>query len=274
MSTSEEVDMSFEAEEGAPEMDFQILEEGQEPPKPETPDPLAGKKVLTEEEYQALLQRQDSTAEMSRGLSTLAEKLSQPAQPQYREPPRQEEMSEEELEKMLFQPGQGVEAVRRMLMREMAPLQGMTVQQQMMTNKKLLKLDPKTGELFSKYEGEIERRIQGLPPQARFRPDIYEVMYKEVLVDKQEEIIQDRAAIIAKAAVEKALADAGITTGGGTAPKAPALRQEGGGGAAPRPKKTMYLTPTDVKDMKERMMDPGDPDQRRAYYDRFKKGKE
>jgi len=276
MSDSNEPTMAFEPEDGAPDLDFQILEDGQEvPPVEPVPDPLAGKKVLSAEEYEALLKRQDSTASLSQGLGKLVETLSVPQQSHPMNAPAMAEPSEEELGKMIFEPGREVEAIRRILQKELAPVQGATIQQQMNMNKRLMKLDPTTKELFTKYEGEIERRVQGLPPQYRFRPDIYEVMYKEVIVDKQEEIIQDRAAIIAQKAVEEALTKAGIMQGqNGQAAKGPALRQEVGGVAAPRPKKQVYLTADDVRAMREMMMDPQDRDQQRAYYERFKKGKE
>lgn len=272
MSISEEPTMEFEPDEGAPEIDFQVLEEGQEPPKEQAPDPLAGKKVLTDEEYQALLQRQDSTSSLTQGLSKLVETLGRQGQSQPVNVPVVPSESDEDLEKALFEPGKSAETIRKILQREVAPLQGATIQQAMDTNKRLMKLDPKTSELFNKYEGEIERRIQALPPQVKFQPKIYEMMYKEVLVDKQDEIIQDRAAKIAEEAVKKALEAAGITQGG-AAPKAPALRQEGGLSAAPKPKKVVYLTQDDLRDMRERMMDPNDPDQKKAYYERYKKGK-
>jgi len=269
------VDDSMNFEPTEDDLDFQILEDGQEPPaEPAAEDPLKGKKVLTDEEYQELLKGNDGTATLSQGLGQLVEKLSAPpVQQPLNQPQGPQGPTEEELEKMLFQPGQSAAAIRQILLKEMAPLQGANIQQQQMMNKKLLKLDPKTSTLYGKYEGEIERRVQSLPPQVRYRADIYEAVYKEVIVDKQEEIIQERAAEIAKKAVEDALAEAGLGGDKNKTLKPPALRQEGGVSTPPKPKKTLYLTAADAADMRERMMDPHDPDQRKAYYERYKKGR-
>lgn len=271
-------DLNFEPSADGDDLDFQLLEPGQEPPaEPAAEDPLKGKKVLTDEEYQALLQKQDSTSTLADSLGKLTQTLSAPAQPAAAPAPQgPAPLTDEELEKLLFQPGQSATTIRQIVARELGQMQGMNIQQQQQTNKRLLKLDPKTSTLYTKYEADIERRVQALPPQVRYRPDIYEAVYKEVIVERQEEIIQERAAEIAKNAVEEALKKAGIggeasSAAGGMKP--PALHQEGSGSAPPKPKKTMYLTAEDAATMREMMMDPKDPDQRRAYYERFMKGR-
>lgn len=276
MSDSSEPDMAFEVE-SEDDLEFVTLPEGQTEPAPTTEEEEGPKKVtLDEEAYKALLAKQDGTAALTAGLGQLAETLRTPApSPQPMNVPGPPAMTDEELEKALFLPGQTVPQLRKLIQEQLMPLQAGTIQQQIETNKKLLGLNPETSTYFKKYQKEIEEKVASLPPQFRMRPDIYELAYKEVLVAKTDEIANERAQAMVNDAVAKALAEAGIGDGKVKAKPPVALQMESGSGSVksgvPK-KKTVYFTAADVKDMRDRFMDPDDPDQRMAYYEKFKKG--
>ena len=276
MSDSNEPEMAFEVE-SEDDLEFVTLPEGQTEPPPAAEEEEGPKKVtLDEEAYKALLAKQDGTAALTAGLGQLAETLRTPApSPQPVNVPQPPAMSDEELEKAIFLPGQTVPQLRKLIQEQLMPVQAGTIQQQMETNKKLLALNPETSTYFKKYQREIEEKVASLPPQYRMRPDIYELAYKEVLVAKTEEIANDKAQALVKEAVAKALAEAGIGDGHTKAKPPVALQMESGTGAVksgvPK-KKTVYFTSADVQAMKDKFMDPNDPDQRKAYYERYKKG--
>ena len=276
MSDSSEPDMAFEVE-SEDDLEFVTLPEGQTEPDPTTEEEEGPKKItLDEEAYKALLAKQDGTAALTAGLGQLAETLRTPApSPQPMNVQGPPAMTDEELEKALFLPGQTVPQLRKLIQEQLMPLQAGTIQQQIETNKKLLSLNPETSTYFKKYQKEIEEKVASLPPQFRMRPDIYELAYKEVLVAKTDEIANERAQAMVNDAVAKALAEAGIGDGKAK-PKPPvALQMESGSGSVksgvPK-KKTVYFTAADVKDMRDRFLDPDDPEQRKAYYEKFKKG--
>lgn len=249
------------------------LEEGQQIPEEkaeenEEPAPAKGR-VLSDEEYAELLRGKDSTAALTDGLGKLAETLRMPAQPA-NVPQQQAGFDPKELEDEAWKPGGFTSAVQKILQQQMGQQSGPMAAALVQQNKKLLRLDPSTKENFETYEKEIENRVRSLPAQYQMIPDIYEKVYQQVVIEKQDEIVQRRAQKIAEAAVAKALEDAGITKDETGKPKLknPAMYQESGVRTAtvqPKPKQKLYITQADVQDMMEMGMDPKDPDQVWAY---------
>lgn len=273
MSISEDPNIEI-GEASEEDMDFVTLGEGEEAPQEEAA-PVEEKITMTRAEYQQMLQGKANEPSVAQGLSQLAKQLEdRPQQQQMSNVPYVAPPSDEELERDLFVPGKTIETLKRIMGREIAPIQGNATVAQMQMNKKLMKLDPTTKELFGKYEAEIEKKVQALPPQFRFQSDIYERAYREVINERQEEIINDRAASIAEKAVQEALAKAGIGVGTRTIQKTPSLQQEGspGGAVKPKAKQTVFITQTDVREMIERGLDPNDADQKKIYWERYKKG--
>lgn len=275
MSLSDETEIRMESAD-AGEMEFVTLPEGQEAPGAGAGGAEEGeeKVALSKAEYDALLAKTDSTSQLSQSFGKLAERLGnqgpqiqQPANMGYQPPP-----SDEELEKEMFIPGKTIATLRKILQAEQAPIQGQNMLAQVNTNRRLLELDSGTKELYGKYKADIEKRVRSLPPQYQYQPDIYERVYKEVILEKQNEIVEDRATAIAQKAVEAALAQYGIVPGQKPGTSRPALQQEGGPGGAvkPKAKQVAYLTQADVRDMQDKGLDPNDTDQKKYYYERFK----
>lgn len=251
------------------------LQEGQEVPieepgKKEEPKPTGV--TLTQEQYDELLKGKDSTEALSKGLEGLVETLKVPQQPANVQP--QQGFDDKELEELAFKPGGFKEAVQKVAAQMLGQTQGPLAVGLVQQNRKLLKVDPKTSELFNKYEGEIEKKVQSLPVNIRMMPDVYEQAYRQVVFEKQDEIINDKAQKIADAAVKQALEKAGIKTEGGeeTTPSKPAMYQEGQvrGTVQKAPTKKLYITTEDVQDMMNRGMDPKDKDQVESYIKNIK----
>lgn len=249
------------------------LEEGE---KEEVQDKI----VLTKEQFEELNKKTDATATLSQGLQTLAETLTKQttSAPAPTPAPNVPELNLDALEQEAFTKGGFASAVQkvaeRVIGQAIAPVAMGTVQQQ----KKLLKLDPSTSELFTKYEKEIDEKVNQLPPQYRVMPDVYEKAYQQVIFEHQQDIINERAQKLAQEAVEKALKEAGIEMpkkeGGGNGRVA--LYQEnsarsavgyGSTSASGDGKAALKITVDEAEDMRIRGMNPKDPDQVRAYID-------
>jgi hypothetical protein len=261
---------------GEDDLEVVSLESGQEVPK-EEPEKKEddGSVTLSAEQYAEMMKGKDSTAALTEGLGRLAEGLQRPQQP-INVMPQMPQFNPDEIEELAFKPKGFTEAVGRVVNQIMGQSQGPLAMGLVQQNKKLLKLDPNTSENFNLYEKEIEARVQSLPPQLRFQPDIYERAYRDVVFEKQEEITNRKAEKIAKEAVKKALEAAGITMNeeGEAQPKkksAPALYQEGStrpvAAASQRPKQKIYFTADDRQRMIEKGMDPDDRDQCVSYYE-------
>ena len=272
MQISEETNIEMETP-VRDDMEFVTLDTGQEEPAAEAP--ADDKVTMTREEFSALKAGQDSTTTLSQSFGKLAERLGQPRAPEVANVAAPVQSTDEELENEIFTPGKTMATIRKILAAEGAPSQGQSIQALMQTNRKLLELDPATKDLYGKYKAEVEAKVQSIPPQYRFQPDIYEKAYHEVLKERQSEIVESRAQELADKAVAAALAKYGITAGS-KLPGKPALQQEAGPGGAARPtpsKTTVYMTQDDVRDMRDRGLDPDDVDQKRYYWENVKKGK-
>ena len=269
MASPQTLDTELEFEPQAePEMEIVTLEPGQEVPKEE---PAQEEKkpegvTLTPEQYQELLAGKDSTAALTKGLGQLAETMRQPSQPVNQ--PQMPGFDPKEIEELAFKPGGFTEAVQKVATQLLGQAQGPLAAGMVQQNKRLLKVDPQTSELFNEYEQEIEKRVRGLPVQYQMQPDIYEQVYKQVVFEKTDEITNKRAQKIAEEAVKKALEAAGIKPDGkavGASPK-PAMYQEGSvRPSVPKVTRKVYVTKDDLEDMRERGMDPEDKDQIDTY---------
>lgn len=249
-------------------------------------NPDEGKIVLTKEQYEELNRKTDSTTLLSQGFQSLAERLTpQQVAPRQQEAPAPTlpELDMKELEREAFSEGGFAKAVSKLTERQigqiLAPLAQSSIEQQ----KKLLELDPNTKEYFTKYAAEIEAKVQAAPPNLRYTPKIYEMAYKQVLFDHQQDIIQaeaeKRTQAIVDEAVKKALAEAGV--GAGAVPqKRVAMYQENttvsavpSNMAAERSKGSLTITAAEAEAMRLKAMDPKDPDQVRSFIKYYRRGK-
>jgi hypothetical protein len=230
---------------------------------------LKGNKIeLTPEEYQALMAKGDSSAQLGNSLKEMVAKLSgQPAANTPQAVP--DTYNPETLETQMFEAGKSVKTVESIAQRVMAQGQSAMAQTIIQQNKKILQLDPKTSELFKQFEGEVEKKIAALPMQYRMMPDIYEKAFQQVMIENQNAVIEMQV----KKRVETLMA-AGKKAET-PAPKAGPLRNEQGTILPPTVKAgptKLYLTVSGKQEMMEKFMDPTDPNQVRAYLD-GKKGR-
>lgn len=272
MATPQTLDTELEFEPaGEPEMEIVTLEPGQEVPKeePKVEEAKPEGVTLTAEQYQELLAGKDSTAALTAGLGQLAETMRQPAQPVNQ--PQMPGFDPKEIEELAFKPGGFTEAVQKVATQLLGQAQGPLAAGMVQQNKRLLKVDPQTSELFNTYEQEIEKRVRSLPVQYQMQPDIYEQVYKQVVFEKTDEITNKRAQKIAQEAVKEALEAAGIkpdgkAAGASGASQKPAMYQEGSvRPSVPKVTRKVYVTKDDLEDMRERGMDPDDKDQIDTY---------
>lgn len=253
---------------GEGDLEVVTLEEGQAIPKdePEAAQAAPEGVTLTKEQYDALVAGGNQANMLGAGLDRLADTLGRPqAQPANAGPaPFDPQAVEEEA----WKPNGFASAVSKVVQQLQGQTAGPMAAAMVQQNKKLLKLDPSTSEIFTAYESEIEKRVQALPPQYRALPDIYDQVYRQVSFEKMDEITTRKAQKIADEAVKKALADAGVGEG---AEKAKAkqggmFQESGSRGAAVVPKKNkVYVTQGDLNDMAERGMDTTDKEQIAAY---------
>lgn len=262
--TSEIQQIEFEAPEGP--QDYEVVTVGSEEDLVEKPVlPPDDEVKLKKDQYEALLRQTNGTETLANGLSRLAETLTpQPQQAQ----PFMPEIDPLKLEDEALKPGQFVKTVEQIANKVAAQQTAQFAVANQMQEKKILELDPQSGEIFKKYAKEIEAKVAALPPQYRFQPGVYTQMYRQTVQEHQEDIINERAAAqaqkIAEAAVAKALAEAGIKPKSGSSPT---YAETGGTAPAVRPKTTLKITQRDVMNMLDSQMDPKDPVQVRSYLD-------
>jgi hypothetical protein len=217
---------------------------------------------LSKEDLAAIIGSRGSS-EVSEGFAKLAESLQR--QGPANVAPMQDDFDPKALEEELWKPGKAAEVITKLAARVSSQQTSQNAIATQAMEKQLLKLDPETSEVFKKYEKDIEQRVQGLPPQYRFQPNVYSQVYKVIMQEKQGEIIEDRAMKMAQGIAEKAVAEALERAGVKAAPSGAAMQVETGTISAPRAKQTLRLTTNDVQNMIESQMDPKDADQVRSY---------
>jgi hypothetical protein len=264
MLTSDDFGAAFGPNQG--DVEILTLNEGEEAPKDEPiveqgPTPVQ----MTQEEYAKLLQGQNSTEAMAKGLENLAAKLGgqQPVNA-----PVVDDFDPAKLEQEMYTPGKAVETIGKVAQRIATQQTAQMAMGMQLQEKRLLKIDPETAETYKMFEKDIEERVKSLPPQYRYAPNVYQQVYQQVMQERQGDVINLKAQEMAKGIAEKAVAEALAAAGIKTAPKGQgAVYSEGGAPSVPRaqPKERLVMTSQDKRDMLESMMDPTDPDQVRAF---------
>ncbi len=257
----------FEAPEpGADDFEVSVLRDGEVPPEPEKPVQDVTKVTMTTEEYQALQAKIDSNAALTQGLAKFTDKLGQPqaAAPNVMQGP--DPYDPMALEADLFATGKTVPTIEKIMERKLAGMQGQLLQNMIVQNRQMLQLNPKTAELYKVYEPEIEKRIAMLPPQIRIQPNIYEQVYRQVVMDNQETIIEQRVQAKLAESTQEAVAKQAAEF---KKLREPMYNEQGGGAVKPLVPK-VYLTSRDVQVMQESMLDPRDKEHVRVYLARKK----
>jgi len=265
MSDTDDIVFS-DPEQGPDDFEVAVLKEGEAPPGPEAEKPDVTKVTLTADEYAALQARIDSNAALTQGLAKFTDKLGQPQMAPANVPQGPDSYDPVALEADLFATGKSVGTIEKIMERKLAGMQGQLLQNMIVQNKQMLQLNPKTAELYKAYEPEIEKRISMLPINIRMQPNIYEQMYRQVVMDNQEEIIEKRV----KSRMETSAQEAITKQAEELKAKRQPLYNEQGGGAVKPPVPKVYLTSRDVQIMRESMLDPQDKDHVRVYLARKK----
>lgn len=229
--------------------------------KPAEAAPAPEGVTLTKEQYEALLKGGGNGDVLANGLNRLAETLAPQQQQQVPVP----EVDVLKLEDEALKPGQFVKTVEQIANKVAAQQTAQYAIANQVQEKKLLELDPKTQEIYKKYEAEIEKKVQALPPQYRFQPGVYTQIYRGVMQEHQEDIINDRAGAMAQKIAEQAVAEALKKAGIKTPSSSSMYAETGGSTPVVRPKTALRITERDVQNMKESQMNPKDPDQVRSY---------
>jgi hypothetical protein len=277
---NEEAEVEFEDSTNDEDFEVAVLKEGEEPPAVEgggaAAEAAPAAAGISKEDLETLLKSQSQPTEaLTRGLEQIAKGIAQPANVPQQGP---KELDSEQLEQDLFAAGKSVKTVEEIAKRVLAGTQGQQMQALQAQSKRLLKLDPSTKDTYTKYEKEIEDRVARLPIQYRFDPSAYEQAHRQIVFEHQEEIIADRAKVLADEAIKKVRQELGLgdeasaaapAGGARTTAKPVAMYQETGhasvSGGTPAKAKTLYLTSADRQDMLESSMDPTDKYQVKAY---------
>lgn len=270
MLPTDDVSGAFETGE-EPEYDILTGDEVEDEGEVEVQQPGTSSNVTLDKEALAeLLASKANNGAMNQGFEKLVEQLSQRG-PANVAPPV-DDWDPTKIEEELWKPGKAAETIQKVASRIAAQQTGQTAMAAQEMEKRILKLDPDTSEVFKKYEKEIEQRVQSLPPQYRVQPNVYSQVLRVITQEKQGEIIQDRATVMAQEIAQKAVAEALAAAGIQQKKPGVAMQTEQGGGMPPRPKTVLRLTQRDVEDMEDSGMDPKDPVSVKSYLN-WKKSK-
>ena len=230
----------------------------------------ASKVTLSPEDFKELKDKGEYAPMLARGLADLGDAINKQSE---RVPAAKQSSSEsnEDFEKRLnddfFKDSGPSRLLDEFFQRKMAPylqqVAGATAKQA----RDLLEIHPEKGKMFSKYKGDIEGLVKGLPPDQQSNPAVWQYAYDEVLKDKGPEIMNERVDRM----VEEKLKELGVgtdtvgtvpvgTEGVGVVKKERIMHSEGMsnvGGSGPR-KKTVFLTTAQENDRMRRGMNKAD----------------
>lgn len=175
------------------EIDFVTLGPGEEPPVEEPP--VDDEKEQLRREVEELRKQNNSISAIQEGFNSLGDRLKVPPQPQVQQPVQKPQESDEEFQKRLNEDlfGQNSynvlkEAVQRIVGPMVGNLGGATMKQA----KTLMKLDPQKGQIYQKYENDIDAFIQTLPADAQSNPNVLEYAYNQVVSNNLDTIIEQQ----------------------------------------------------------------------------------
>ena len=160
-------------------------------------------------------------------------------------------------------PGKFGQVMKAVSSREYAPVVNRMAGIILGQAKQLMRVDPERGQTFRKYEKEIEATASRLPQT----PDVYEVAYKQVLLEKQPEIFEEQKLAYKDQMKKEILAELGLdpeTYQPKQGQRQPAVQSLGqragaGGGGQPAERQTLKLFESEKQRMLDLGMDPRDP---------------
>lgn len=197
------------------EEEIVFLDPGQEPPDEGEDDEEAAKKVEETEELRRQIEElkgKDQGAALSEGLKELAQSMNRSPHQQTVSPQQPGETEEQflaRIEDQVFQPKKTAATLREVVNRYAAPYVQQLAQNNVELSKKVLELDPEKGKFFRQYKDEVEEFVQGLPPQNRMNPQVYEYALREVM-GKHPEIEEERLNAKVEERVKQILKERGL----------------------------------------------------------------
>lgn len=247
----------FEDEE-PDETEIITLGPGEKPPEGDEDDEEGGdegKVTLTRQEYEALRQGKDPTDVLAKGLADLKDVLGkqQPANLQ-QQPGESDEEFEKRLEQDLFAEGKSGKAIKEAIQRYGGGQIGQLMTYISSQNKKLLELDGERGPIFKEYRGEIEKFVEGLPPEQQNHPQVWDYAFEQVKGRHVDDIAKKRADERIDELVNARLREMGydpdsVPQNGGQKKRRASHVESGRGsanaGAAPAKKRKIYATADD-----------------------------
>lgn len=197
--------------EGNQDLEVLFVQDGEPLEEPVAePEPDAGKKILTQEEYESLVRQGQAAQTLAQPLEGLVQTLKAGREQQIPANMQQPGESEEEfwqrMENEAFVPGKFKDTMTKVMERQTAPIVNRMAQVILEQSKQLMRVDPERGTLFRKYEKEIVEEARNLPQS----PDVYEKAYEKVVLRKQPEIFQEQMASMTAELEKKILEKYGI----------------------------------------------------------------
>lgn len=213
---------------------------------------------LSKKDLAAKLADMSGKADQTAALKEVMERMNQNSAKPMDIPQQQQGESDqafrERFNKELFKSKDPAGLFQELIERTTAPYVSQLGQTIGSVTRKQLKSDPVEGEIFKKYEHEVDQMLNTLGPGDRMNPQALEWAYNRVKQNHVDDIAEARAAakveeLVAKR-VEEELAKAGV---GESKPKAQPRFSESGTGA-PRKRVTQRYTQEDVAAAKRRSM--------------------
>lgn len=177
-------------------IEYQVVDDESElEPEPRKEEEDEGEIVkLTKEQLEALQNNQSVNQTMVRTLGQISEAINKKAPAEDQLPTQKPGESNEDFEKRFNEEvfkDNPAHAVREMIERVVNPYLGQFGAITAKQAKSLMEVHPEKGENFRRYKGDIDKFVEGLPPQQRNNPGIWEYAYNEVMKNKQPEIVED-----------------------------------------------------------------------------------
>lgn len=246
---AKENDFQFE-ESGSSEDDLEIIEvdsigdipkEPEEPSEDEgLPEELKGK---SKKELWEMLQKGQNNADTAQalreGIADLGKTLQKPPPVENQQPGESDEEFRERIEKELFNnPGTALDEYGNRLTGKIVSTYSPIIMEQ---QRRIMKLDPSTGENFKRFESEIDETLATLSPRDQNNPKALEWAYKQVLDRHQEEIASEKIEDQVEKKVAERLKELGVSEGKPTK----SVETSKGMSVTGRPKTKLYATKED-----------------------------
>jgi hypothetical protein len=211
--------------------------------------------TVSNEEFEALRKRADSTELLARSVEQMASTMRPaPANVTQQGQVESDEEFARRIEEEAYKPGGFAKSVQEAAQRQIQPLRQQFSSALLDTKKDLLRVDPALGEKYKRFEKEVEDRVQAIPRQY-WHPDIHRQVLKDVLTEKSNVLVQEEAQKLfeQKMAAVGLDADGKPISGSKQDEKQIAVTSISSGSGSPKPQSSarqqLKITPQDVRAM-------------------------